>query len=101
VPAHPDALLSPNISSNSAYLLRLLDQIRRATMNLPSLDEVVRDAQNEDKCKNCTGPMNKRLQSVLHDLYHFVTSRPTYQFIFATSVPLKIGKKLMMLEVNM
>lgn len=45
-------------------LLRLLYQISRATIDLPSFDKVVHDTQDEDKSEDRAGPANERFWSV-------------------------------------
>jgi hypothetical protein len=78
-------------------LFALLNKVGRATVNLPAPDEVVHDAQDKDESEDGAGPVENVTVS-------FISARVadrinTDQFMSAGPVPLKIGKKLMRVDM--
>jgi hypothetical protein len=78
-------------------LFALLDEVSWATVDLPAPDEVVYNAQDKDESEDGAGPVQNVIVS-------FISARVadrinTDQFMSATPVPLKIGKKLMRVDM--
>lgn len=82
-------------------LLCLLDQLGWATVNFPSSDKVIHNAQNKNKSEDCTRPVNHKKVFVSFTSARTLGKLETDQFISFGVVPLKSGKKLITVDVNM
>lgn len=82
-------------------LLRLLNQLGRATVNFPSSDKVIHNTQNKNKSEDRARPVQHKKSFVSFTFARTLDKPKTDQFISFGVVPLKSGKKLITVDVNM